>query len=856
MSTLVAASNINFTSASWLVCDPTSLNDTETTGTTSLSTSYQESTAFTPGAIVVCGVMIKIASRAAGSPSNTITVRLAQAGADVAGTVTTMNVSDIDVCSNTAITGNEGGWYFFKFNVAGTPTAVTLSAATAYTLSIKMSATTTGVNCYSLATNNWARFLVTTTTAAPASGDRLAITGDNLSAGVKNSYTVTMDNTAATSFGTTATQAFTINKGGTLQWGTSASTAYQLKVKGVMRVFSGGTYTRGTAGTPMPSTSTAVHTFDATGAVDSGLEVANGGTLNDWGATKTPFTLMTADKAATNTVISGLTSTSGWVAGDVMAFESTTITAGQAESKTTLSIDSSTQVTLTAGLTNAHSGTAPTQARCANLTRNNRYIGASATLVGYLFFATTATVTMQYVEVTAVGNSTTNKRGIDILTTTASITINGCSIHDNTQATAIGINIASNINNVTITNNVIYNINACGFVLGSTVNTSYLIDTNLIFNIQSGSSQGCMSIGDLGGVITNNICSSATAFAAGIAITSNDIPGTFSGNVVHSCANGGFGITGAIPSGTLGSMTSWRNTGAGLSMANISSEVVIDTYTCFGNTTFGATFGGIGVITMNNSVFNAGVTQLQPVGLTFANGMVVMKGNNNSFGATTTHATADISVSSLCSAQVAFTNTLFSSGTEIATQTNLSFSSYIGSQKHDQTAGLHKMWRKNGTMVIDTVITDTTPSLRMTPNTAAAKFQTLTFKAAVASGNAVTASIKVRESVVGDGTAYNGNRIRLFVKANVALGINSDTLLVTATGASSGAFELISGTTAAVTGDGVLEFYLDCDGTTGWVNIDTASFTPTADTKGLKYYLEGFPFVTADNPVPISSTFG
>lgn len=38
--------------------------------------------------------------------------------------------------------------------------------------------------------------------------------------------------------------------------------------------------------------------------------------------------------------------------------------------------------------------------------------------------------------------------------------------------------------------------------------------------------------------------------------------------------------------------------------------------------------------------------------------------------------------------------------------------------------------------------------------------------AACASGSAAVVKVKVRESVVGDGTAYNGSRIRLFVKSN------------------------------------------------------------------------------------------
>src|SRR5258708_3457328 len=112
MTTRIAAATGNFTTAgTWMAVDGTSLNDSEAANT-ALTTAYQTSSTFTPGAIVVDGIAIKIASRAAGTPSNTITVALDQAGADVAGTVVTMNVADIDVCGTTQI---EGGWYYFKF---------------------------------------------------------------------------------------------------------------------------------------------------------------------------------------------------------------------------------------------------------------------------------------------------------------------------------------------------------------------------------------------------------------------------------------------------------------------------------------------------------------------------------------------------------------------------------------------------------------------------------------------------------------------------------------------------------------------------------------------------------------------
>jgi hypothetical protein len=168
-------------------------------------------------------------------------------------------------------------------------------------------------------------------------------------------------------------------------------------------------------------------------------------------------------------------------------------------------------------------------------------------------------------------------------------------------------------------------------------------------------------------------------------------------------------------------------------------------------------------------------------------------------------------------------NTTLGSTVEVESQTSFLSDGRVGSQKHDQTAGNHKTWRQYGTITIDTtagLYRTSSPSERLTPNSASGKLKSAVKRAAVANGGAITASVYVRESVVGDGTDYNGNRARLIVKANPAAGIAADTVLATATVSSEGAFELLSGTTAAVTDDAVLEVYVDCDGTTGWVNVD------------------------------------
>src|SRR5581483_6899289 len=94
-NTLIATANGNLTSSStWKTVDATSLLDSEAS-TTTLTTTPTDSSTFTPGAITIDGIAIKLSSRAA-SPSGTITVTLrnSSGGSDVTS-VTIVTANDI-----------------------------------------------------------------------------------------------------------------------------------------------------------------------------------------------------------------------------------------------------------------------------------------------------------------------------------------------------------------------------------------------------------------------------------------------------------------------------------------------------------------------------------------------------------------------------------------------------------------------------------------------------------------------------------------------------------------------------------------------------------------------------------------
>jgi hypothetical protein len=220
------------------------------------------------------------------------------------------------------------------------------------------------------------------------------------------------------------------------------------------------------------------------------------------------------------------------------------------------------------------------------------------------------------------------------------------------------------------------------------------------------------------------------------------------------------------------------------------------------------------------------------------------------FGLTLPHTTAEVYVADYENAEGLFYNCEFggtplllvAASTESRTGINMRFMSY------QKTAGDNRQYVPYGSFQTDTTIYRTTsPGVRMVPINANKKLESSTFTVPCKSGETVTASIYVRESVVGDGTDYNGNRPRLMVKANYTGGITSDTVLDTASASSEGAWEKLEGTTAAVTGDCVLEFYVDCDGTTGWINIDDFKSSPSNDSRNLTFWRLAEPYVVGNN---------
>jgi len=143
----------------------------------------------------------------------------------------------------------------------------------------------------------------------------------------------------------------------------------------------------------------------------------------------------------------------------------------------------------------------------------------------------------------------------------------------------------------------------------------------------------------------------------------------------------------------------------------------------------------------------------------------------------------------------------------------------------NNASGYNVTYLAAGTRQIDSTTTcnineSTSPSERLTPQSTTLKLRSGSKFVALNAGESTAINVYVRKSTLAtNGAAYNGNSPRLMLKRNGAMGINSD-IVMDQLDTTSENFLKLGGVSPAVTDSGVLEFYVDCDGTQGWINID------------------------------------
>lgn len=864
MTLWIANTNGNFTANSWGQVDATSLLRSES-GNTALTTSAQASSTFTPGAITIDSIALEIASRAT-SPSGTMTVQLFDSTASSVVASVTINVSDIPTCTASSTTTNpvttaEGGWMDFFIG------STTLTAGHAYSIRA-LTSVSSQVNLWTNGTGaNWSRMLRTTTAGTPAAGDDWVITAEWTAPATSTARTITMDSTAATAYGsnttTEVTPAGAICTGGTLSYGTSASTNYILNELGHIIVYNGGTLNVGTSGTPIPSGSTATLEFNCTNAGDFGLVIRNGATFNAYGVPRTAGKLviqtkLTANLAAAGTSVSVADDT-GWLSGDSVCFAPTKQTFSQFESRILSGNASSGGFSITSGVTNAHDGLSPVQGEVGLLTHNVVFTSTTTTKQAFVWWGNTCTVNIQWSEFSFLGNSGT-KPAICANTTTGSSSVTYSSIHDSASWGIFLTASSFSINNITFQNCVVYNSNTGGGIgvgaldlNGAVSGTNWTFDHIMFCGNQAASNTAPGAVlSDVGGTFTNNSLSGMGATTNScLQINEGNILGTFSNIVTHSNNGSGIIFNSTGTSGTISNVTSYRNAGSGIahSAASASSgqPIIVNGANIWANGGGGSTTGGITIgstvnLVLINVALNGDTSFVQEngieIGATSFGTKVMMHNCNFSTASGILIANAfEIGFGNQATVVDIFADSCIFAAANLFEQ-NASVSggysdygpqAWFRSMNHNQVAndnrayynagnsGTHGLVQTDTSVIFNSAVSPR--SQKMTPNTSLYKLQSAPIIVSVNSGQVATVSVQVQKN-----SAYTGNAPRLILKRQDAMGVTADTVLSTFS-AGANVWQQQTGSSPAAPQDGNFVFMVDCDGTAGssWVDGETAS---------------------------------
>jgi len=825
-----------------------------------ISTSIVASNTVTSLSNTINGIMTHLGYRVA-SPTGTITCQLYNSSTSSVIQSVTINASDLP--ADSAVGTVNGGWVHFKFSAS-----TTLNAAQAY--SVRMSGSVTNqAYFYNASSTDWNRAFVCTTGNTPTIGDSIHVGGDYSSAGVYSAYTVTIDNTSATLmlgpdssgiYGVSpGSNSITISSLGTLAYGTSSSTKYFLGTQGNITVYCAGTLQMGSSGTTIPSSSTASLLISGSTAGQYGLCVA--GNLITYGASKTVKAKLAADISLGAT--SGTTDVvTGWLSGDTIAIAGTTRTVADGET-TFLSGDSvGTTVKFSGATLAAHGGNASTliQADIVNLTRNVNIYGTSPTIVSYITTPgqsptgiNNPNISTYYTGFYNLGTASAVKPIIAISNPTANADVRYCSFYGTSVANAYGFFIyAANNSTINFNYNVCYNVPTLVSTGYGTVYNSTTLDNNV--GIKTTVAMNSPNI-----TFTNNTIANGT----GIGITIGSQTGTVGYGTINNLlayGNSSYGVSLSTSFGTASNITAWRNNAGGLyltAVMGIENQLMnINGGTLFGNG-YGVQSAGL-----NNTVFIQNFNTYGGSTLVQSSGFFQQGGGsdyivfyNSTFGPS--HSASDIYFASGPFGNMSFINCTFSSTTKITTSNLTRSPSGLGvsSINENGVAGSMFAYSQYGTSRLDTTIyNSSSPSLRQTPTTANVKFGHTSVKINVTSGGSATVSVKVRKSVVGDGTAYNGNAPRLMLRPNFQAGITSFSALTTSVSAA-GTWETLTATLPTPTVNTVYELYVDCDGTTGWINIDDWSTTYYAASTNLSYWKDAQPYVALVAPRAQVSSF-
>lgn len=441
--------------------------------------------------------------------------------------------------------------------------------------------------------------------------------------------TISVSNTVTIDTGTAIASTTTIN--GTLSFSRVVNSTLTL-VGGNIAVNSGGTLDMGTAGSPVPQSSSAtlVLAYGTLQQDQYGLIINNGGNFLVYGAPKTPATTATSD------VGSGVTSftvgdATGWQIGDLITVDY--------EAVTILGISGNTISNYSPGLSFKHYSTSTV--RVNDLSRNVvvKSSGTSlATNSAYLLnlVQNTTSFNVNYGEFVGLGSNVNQGLGIDFESAAGSIS------SSTARSGFYGIYL-NNTSNVTLTANNVYGDQVGIYLSTSSHNT--LTANNAYFALAA---SGIVLYQSFSNSLTgNNIYMNA--------IYSMEMNGSLNNNLVSNTFSGSNGIGLYIHSGAWGNQISSSSFYANLGTGIISGSTgTICTFCTFGytpsgvaspNTTAQVAAGQGGNLTLKNALvystnsvdttqFTSSGTYLLSYNQNFSTGTVLLYGDYRLSGPT------------------------------------------------------------------------------------------------------------------------------------------------------------------------------------------------------------------------------
>jgi hypothetical protein len=131
----------------------------------------------------------------------------------------------------------------------------------------------------------------------------------------------------------------------------------------------------------------------------------------------------------------------------------------------------------------------------------------------------------------------------------------------------------------------------------------------------------------------------------------------------------------------------------------------------------------------------------------------------------------------------------------------------------NKITGYNITYTNGGQRFVDSTITyNNNNTERLTPFNNIIKLRSGSKYVALNQFESVSISVYVRVD-----STYNGNVPKLILKSNPSMGVMNDLTIATTTITNN--FQSLSGSFSNVSNDGILEFYVECDGTSGFINI-------------------------------------